>query len=165
VAGDGSGDALTDADAVLAGFGKRGRKDVVVRGCSVKLKRGDDRAVEAYLVGLDGSQDDALDQRGGLELVGKPSSHGRMIVGVADGFMAGTVMLSGAAAAGPSVSPSRRVVKRVAGHLEHEGESFGQGVELVWGEQQGWGRGIGGLRRSSRCRSAAVSIRWAICSS
>ena len=66
---DGGGDALADADAVLAGLGKRGRKDVVVRDCSVKLKRGDDGAVEAYLVGLDGAEDDALDEHRGLELV------------------------------------------------------------------------------------------------
>ena len=56
-------------------------------------ERGDDRAVHAYRVGLDGAEDDAFDERGGLELVGKASSHSRMIVGVADGFMAGTVML------------------------------------------------------------------------
>jgi hypothetical protein len=99
VAVDGGGDALTDAGAVLPSFGAGRVEDVVGRVCSVELERGDDRAVEAYLVGLDGAEDDALDERGGLELVGKPSSHGRMIVGVADGFMAGTVMLSGAAAA------------------------------------------------------------------
>jgi hypothetical protein len=88
---DRCGDA--SADAVLSVFGKRGRKDVVVRGRSVEFEGGDDGAVEAYLVGLDGAEDDARDQRRGLELVGKASGHSRMIVAVADGFMAGTVML------------------------------------------------------------------------
>jgi len=50
---------------------------------AVELERGDDRAVQVYLVGLEGAEDDALDERGGLELVWERGCHGRVIDAVA----------------------------------------------------------------------------------
>jgi hypothetical protein len=47
VAEDGCGNALADASAVLAGSGQRRREDVMVRACSVDIKRRNDRAVAA----------------------------------------------------------------------------------------------------------------------